>query len=213
MKKKLLIFDFDGTIADTPQVALQIYNDLSGDYGLPIIDRKDFGIYRQKSVSELLDMAGLSWFRMPSLVRKARQGFTRYIQDVVPIPGIPEFLHQLIADGYTIGILTSNTRENVRVFLQKHELEVFEFIHAPRSLFGKAPVIRRLLRQYRISPGDALMIGDELRDIEAARKSGIDSVAVTWGFNTEELLRGGSPTHVADTPAALYALLQRLADA
>jgi phosphoglycolate phosphatase len=208
MKKTLLIFDFDGTIADTPAVAVHIYNEMSGNFGLPTITRQEMMVYKNKSVSELMKLAKLSWLRLPSVVRQARSGFKKYLHEVEPIKGMPETLQQLQAAGYRMGILTSNSQENVEAFLKHNHVADFEFIHAPRSLFGKAGMIRKILRRERLAAGEVLMIGDELRDIEAAQKSGIESVAVTWGFNTEDLLSKGKPTHVVNQPSELLSLLE-----
>jgi phosphoglycolate phosphatase len=206
MKKSLLIFDFDGTIADTLMVALQILNELGADYGLPHVDRDQFVELKQKTVTELMQLSGLSWFQLPGFVRKARASFRAHLSEVHPVAGIPETLRDLQAQDFRMGILTSNTKEGVDAFLQQHDLQLFEFIHAPDSLFGKAKVIRKILSHEALRPDDVVMIGDELRDIEAAQKAGIDSVAVTWGFNTETLLQSATPSHVAHQPTDLLHL-------
>lgn len=206
MKKSLLIFDFDGTIADTPAVAVQIYNEMSGDLGLPEVSRAEFMDYKRRSIRELMKLAGLPWFRLPGIIRKARRGFKKYLLEVPPVAGIPEVLAALQARGYRMGILTSNSRENVEAFLAHHQLQYFEFIHAPSSLFGKARVLAKIMKRGNLPPEALIMIGDELRDIEAAREVSVDSVAVTWGFNTEELLGSAGPSHIARQPAQLLDL-------
>jgi phosphoglycolate phosphatase len=207
MKKSLLIFDFDGTIADTLLVALKILNELGEEYGFPPVDRQQFVELKQKTVPELMQLSGLSWFQLPGFVRKARASFRSNLELVRPVNGIPEMLQALRERQYRMGILTSNTKEGVKAFLDQHQLHFFEFIYAPDSLFGKAKVIRKILSHEVLKPDEVVMIGDELRDIEAAHKAGIDSVAVTWGFNTEELLHSGTPRHIAQQPTDLLHLL------
>ncbi|MDX2282910.1 MAG: HAD-IA family hydrolase [Bacteroidia bacterium] len=207
MKKSLLIFDFDGTIADTPAVALTIYNELSGGFGLPQTDHDSLMDLKDKRISELMRMTGMSWFKLPQFIRQARKAFTKHLHQVSPIEGMPETLHSLRERGYRMGILTSNSRSNVEAFLNRNDLAVFEFVKAPSSLWGKARAIRRLLRAERLERSEVVMIGDELRDIEAANKARVDAIGVTWGFNTGELLAQGQPARIVHTPADLLALL------
>ncbi|MEL6672986.1 MAG: HAD-IA family hydrolase [Bacteroidota bacterium] len=207
MKKRLLIFDFDGTIADTLVVALQIINEIGGEFNLPNVSRTQFMELKHKSVPELMKMSGLSWFQLPLFVHRARLKFKQHLKQVHPIHGMPEILAALQERGYRMGILTSNTSEGVNSFLQDHEIPGFEFIHAPDHIFGKSRVIRQILRHHELKEEEVVMIGDEIRDVDAARKVGIESIAVTWGFNSEELLRTGNPSHLIQTPAELLELL------
>ncbi len=207
MQKSLLIFDFDGTIADTLLVALDILNELGEDFDFPPIDRKLFVELKQKTVPELVQLSGLSWFQLPGLLRKARGRFKAHLAEVYPVPGMPEVLTQLKEEGFRLGILTSNTKEGVQAFLEAHDLALFEFIQAPDSLFGKAKIIRKILSHEALKPSEVIMIGDELRDIEAAQKAGIDSIAVTWGFNTEGVLVQAQPSYVVRQPTELLPLL------
>lgn len=203
MKKTLLIFDFDGTIADTLVVALKILNELGHDFDLPYVDRAQFIELKQKTVPELMQLSGLSWFQLPRFIKKARKRFQAHLDEVQPVAGMPQVLQQLKSSGQRMGILTSNTQEGVKAFLEAHNLRHFEFIHAPDSLFGKAKVMRKILSHEALKPEEVIMIGDELRDIEAAQKVGVDSVGVTWGFNTPEVLRKGEPQHLISQPRQL----------
>ena len=103
--------------------------------------------------------------------------------------------------------MTSNTKEGVQAFLANHQLQYFEFIFAPDSLFGKAKVIRKILSHEALSPQEVIMIGDELRDVEAANKAGVESIAVTWGFNTQQVLERGEPNHLIMNPSQLLELV------
>jgi len=207
MKKSLLIFDFDGTIADTLIVAMDILNEIGKEYDIPQIDKTQFVTLKQKSVPELMEMAGLSWFQLPRFVKKARAQFREHLDRVHPIADMPETLRALQQAGYRMGILTSNTKEGVTHFLGEHNLQFFDFIHAPRSLFGKGKMIRKILSREALHAEDVVMIGDELRDIEAAHKAGIDAIAVGWGFNSPERLQGAMPHYMAKHPFDLLNLL------
>lgn len=205
-KKSLLIFDFDGTIADTLPVAITIVNALGKEFGFPQLKQNEFLELKHKSIKELLEISGLSWLQLPLFVKRARDLFKEHLLEVHPILGMPEILHTLHRRGYRMGILTSNTQEGVRQFLHSNDVQGFEFIHAPDSLFGKSKVIRKIMKASRLSPQEIVMIGDEVRDIEAAQKAGVESVGVTWGFNSAQLLKTTGPDHVVEEPDELLRL-------
>lgn len=207
MKKTLLIFDFDGTIADTLLIAVRIINEVGQEFDLPHVDRDQFMELKHKSVPELMKMAGLSWLKLPLFINQARKKFRLHLKQVKPIIGMPEILTILKNRGYRMGIVTSNTQEGVNAFLHAYGLEHFEFVHAPNSIFDKSKTIKEIMHTYHLKPAQVTMIGDEIRDVEAAHKVGIESIAVTWGFNSEQLLLTGSPNHLVKNPQDLLTLL------
>lgn len=204
---KLYIFDFDGTIADSVPAALRIIEDLSEEYNLPEVDPDLVAELKHKSIKELLHMSGLTWIQIPGFLKKARLRFRHMINDVVPIIGMPELLLRMKEQDLRLGILTSNREDNVRDFLQKHQLDVFEFIESSKAIFGKSRKINKIMKRTGLEARDLLMIGDEVRDIDACRKTGITSVAVTWGFNSAELLSTSQPDHLVETSSQLSQLL------
>jgi phosphoglycolate phosphatase len=206
MKKSLIIFDFDGTIADTLLVAVQIINELGTEFDLPRVSKHEFVTFKNKSVSELMRLSGLSWLQLPLFIKRVREGFKRHLEEVRPIQGMPEILHTLQARGYRMGILTSNTQEGVTAFLSGYDIELFEFIHAPDSIFGKGKMLREILRTSGLKEEQVIMIGDEARDVEAAHKAGVEAIAVTWGFNAEQLLLEHEPERLVHQPEELLAL-------
>ena len=110
-----------------------------------------------------------------------------------------------------MGIVTSNDRENVLLFLKNNRLErIFDFVYTGKSLFGKDKVFARLFRQRGLSPADVVYIGDETRDVEACKKIGIPMIAVTWGMNNKTILASMKPEGIADSPDDLPDLISRL---
>lgn len=206
MHKSLLIFDFDGTIADTLRIAVKIANELGEEFGFRKVTQGEFVELKSKSVPELMRMAGLSWIQLPLFIKRARDSFKANLKLVPPITDMPEILHTLQQRGYRMGIVTSNTEEGVSRFLEDHHMQMFEFIDAPDSLFGKAKAIKRIIKKQQLRKRDVIMIGDELRDMEAAEKVGIDGLAVTWGFNSPKLLATNEQAHIIHDPKELLDL-------
>lgn len=201
---KILIFDFDGTIADSFDLVLAISNRLAEEFGYPQTCPEDVNHLKNLSSREIFRRSGVSFLRLPFLLRRLRIELNREIRQLQPIPGIQEALWALKRQGNRLGIVTSNSRENVIAFLETQNLlELFDFVDSGLTLFGKSRVIKRTLRQYRLDPTTVIYVGDETRDIEAARRTGVQAVAVTWGFNSSRALGAEYPDFLIHSPAEL----------
>ncbi|MEC4853756.1 MAG: HAD-IA family hydrolase, partial [Jaaginema sp. PMC 1079.18] len=143
--------------------------------------------------------------------RRGKQEIKRGISSIQPISGMEAALQELKAQGYRLGILTSNRQDSVTTFLATNNLQnIFEFIDSDVTLFGKHRKIRRLLRLNRLNPQEFVYVGDETRDIEAAQKSKVWAIAVGWGFNAPALLARYNPDNLVTTPPALVAAIAQL---
>jgi phosphoglycolate phosphatase len=127
------------------------------------------------------------------------------------VEGMAEVLEELKAQGYTLGIVTSNGRENVKTFLRNHRLDYqFEFIESELNLWGKSRGIKRLIKK-RGWPLEAVAyVGDEVRDIQAAHQIGIKAIAVGWGFQLPEILSEYQPDFLLSEPRELLEVVQKL---
>lgn len=205
--KPYIIFDFDGTIADSLPLIIQTYQQLTQKYKLTAVSDQEILAWRSKSAREILKLSGISVFKIIPILNEGKRIFSRHINQVQPIPGIADALHQLSATHH-LGIITSNSTANVHDFLQRHNLQIFSFIHSDNTVFGKADVIKKALKQYHIPPSQVVYVGDEIRDIHAARRAGILCLSVSWGLNTRESLSNHRPAKIIDAPQELTAALQ-----
>jgi phosphoglycolate phosphatase-like HAD superfamily hydrolase len=179
---KILLFDFDGTVADTRGIAHGILNDMAHEFGYQQLPEEQLDEARNLSTRAFIRHLGISTWRIPSIARRGLQLLHERIHLVNPIPGIPEALASLHERGERLAILTSNSQANVEAFLHRHDLPYFEWVSCSSKIFGKGGEIRRILRKQKLSPSEILYIGDETRDIEAARETGLQMAAVTWGY-------------------------------
>lgn len=202
-----LIFDFDGTIADSFATVLTIANRLAAEFGFPHTSPDQVNELQHLSSREIVRRSGVSVIRLPFLLRRLRSELNQEIAHLRPIEAMPEVLWSLRLQGYRLGIVTSNSKENVTAFLAGQGLDdAFDFIDSELTLFGKGRVIRRALRQHRLQPSEVVYIGDETRDIEAARNVGIPVIAVSWGFNSAQALAAEQPDALIGHP---HELLER----
>jgi phosphoglycolate phosphatase len=202
MRYALVLWDFDGTLADTLPGVLRIFNDLAPQLGLTPIS--DVQAVRDTTVTQFLKAQGIPFWRLPAL----RQAIvTRQKEDMASIrlcPGMPEVLERLGRNGCRMGIVSSNAEDNIRTCLRANGVEPwFEFVVGSSRLLGKQRSLRRVLRKTALDGRDVLYIGDEVRDIAAAQDVGIDVAAVTWGINSRSLLAQHSPTQLIDRPEQL----------
>jgi len=207
MSVRTMIFDFDGTIADTFQSAVGVLNQLADEFGYRQATQEEMAELTSLGLRELIDRVGLSWHRVPALAMRVRQEMSRQMHLIAPCPGVVEALATLRTRGVGIGILTSNNRENVEKFLATQPSLHFDFISAGSGLFGKERRLKRLLATQRLALHETCYVGDEVRDIEAARSLGMRAVAVTWGFSSAQLLAASSPDHLIADPSELFALV------
>ena len=211
MTIKVILFDFDGTLADTLDALVKITNRLSLEFGYQPVSPEDILQLKQLSSREVIRQSGVSLFKLPFLLRKVRAELNSEIQAFSLIPGMKEVLLELHQQGNHLGIVTSNALENVHLFLENNEVQnLFGFIYSEMKIFGKSKVIKRFLNREGLKPEEVVYVGDETRDIEAAQQTQIRVIAVAWGFNSPEILASHQPDFLIHTPTELIAVVEQL---
>lgn len=208
MKRPYLLFDFDGTIANSIDILYNIMNQMAPTYGWEEISPDDFEVIRNMSAATIIRMAGLPFYKIPFLIRKVLNEYKKHLADLHPYPGIREMLMQLKDDGLNMALLSSNSRANVMNFLDRHELHYFDWVEGTSGVLQKHNRIKRQIRKHRLDQASVIYIGDESRDIVASKRCGIRVISVTWGFHTERILKRYQPDHIVASPAEIPELLK-----
>jgi len=199
--KPLLIFDFDGTLANTIETGLHIFNDIAHEYGLRTVTMEEAKELRHLNTRALLDRLGISRLMAIKLVAHVRRLIHDRMDTVEMYPEVPEAIRKLRDEGFKLGILSSNSADNIREFLERMGLsDCFRFVEAGVSLFGKPQRIKNVLRKQETDRAEAVYVGDETRDMEAARKVGVCGLAVCWGANERESMLTEDPHYCVETP-------------
>jgi phosphoglycolate phosphatase len=205
---RTVVFDFDGTLADTLAVGLAACNAVAPEFGLRTVAPDEVPGLMQLSTRDALRSLGVPLHRLPTIVRRVRQQMRSRLPEVSLFAGIHDALAELHRAGLGLGVLTSNSRANVGACLGRHAvLPWFDFIHSSSHLFGKHRALRRLLGGAGISEDRVVYVGDQDRDVEAARRCGVPVVAVGWGYQSAAQLRSQQPDCFAATPADLTRFL------
>lgn len=207
MKYRALIFDFDGTIADTLGETRVIFNQIAPDYGIREVEEHEITELRHLSLKEILKKLDIPKRRVPSIIARGTGMMRANLDRLQLIPGMREALTELRSHTEAFGILTSNSTANVDVFLRNHGIrELFEFVSSTSKLTGKARHLRAIRKTFSVKNHEMCYIGDELRDVKAAQKAKIPHAAVSWGFNSRESLEQSKPTYLFDHPHEFSAL-------
>ncbi|MGE5381738.1 MAG: HAD-IA family hydrolase [Methylocystaceae bacterium] len=207
---KHIVFDFDGTIADDKELGLLIINELADRHNYTRFTAEEFNNLNEYPLQERLKLTGVPFYRIPKLSLECLNIFRHLIHSVKTFDGIQELLADLRLEGFTLSIISSNALENIRIFLQKNNLQYFDHVASVKNLFGKHVSIKKYLKQYRLHADEIVYIGDELRDIEACKRLGVKVIAVTWGFDSLALIKRGKPDYIVSQPSEILDIVKTL---
>jgi phosphoglycolate phosphatase len=199
---KAVIFDFDGTIADSFEVFVEVL--------VAAIGRKEgfspeeIVDLRGSSTREIMRKLGIKKWQLPILAVKGKRALGAKMERVEPFQGIPEAFKELHKSGLKIYILSTNTSKNIKGFLKKYGLENdIDEIYADIGIFGKVKWLSKLMKQQGLQASECVYIGDETRDIEATKKVGMKCIAVSWGYGNPETLQAYHPDNLVGKPLDL----------
>lgn len=203
------IFDFDGTIVDSLPAMIAVYNKIIRNEDNPLT-AEEIDRLRGMSSRRALRNLGVRWWQIPKLLLMGMGDFHAMIPNMKPCKGVPAVIKELHRRGDSLYIVTSNTHENVVNFLEAHELtDYFIDMKTGAGLFRKGKHLRRLISDHKLKRRETIYIGDETRDIRAARTAFIKIASVTWGFNTYAILKRQRPSYIVDKPKDLLLLTTR----
>ncbi len=205
MTFRLVVFDFDGTLADSMLASIRIFQEIGPGLGLKPFD--DLEAARNMPTRKVLKAVGCTFWKMPKVIRAFQAKAAEHAPHLKLHPGVADALAALHARGTRLGILSSNQEANIRKCLAANGVEqLFGFVVGHPQLFGKARAIRRIRRRERVERAEFVYVGDESRDLDAARKAGVSVAAVSWGFHTPALLASMNPTYMLAHPGELLRL-------
>lgn len=199
---KTLIFDFDGTIADSFETLLGIFEQI---HARPQkLTPEEVNQLRGQSLKQIIKYLNIRRWMVPRLILKAKNLLKRQMKDVRAFQYLPQVIRLLSRQGVPMYIVSTNSRSNIELFLKNNKLDgCFTRIYGDIGLRSKSSAIRKIVRKEKLDRKQCFYIGDEVRDIEAARKAKVTSVGVTWGFNNVQAIKKASPNILAQKPKDL----------
>jgi phosphoglycolate phosphatase len=196
MKYKLVIFDFDGTLADSMDWFVQMVNSVAIRYSFKQVAMDEVDALRSLSALQLVRHLEIPLWKIPMIANHLRQRMHEDREGIARFAGVDELLRYLHGQGATLALVTSNSLPNVQHVLGEENLALMRYIECDVSMLGKRSRFRKVVRQCGVNPGEAITIGDEIRDIEAANHERIPFGAVAWGYTHIDALMAHAPAEV-----------------
>jgi phosphoglycolate phosphatase len=210
----LIIFDFDGVLADTLNDLIQFGQEVCDELGISHVVKKD-------DLSNLEIMSFATFGRACEIPEQLIDEFVRRcLKRFADKKSPPAIFHGMsaivkkLAIHNTIAIITTNSSQNVKAFLIEHGLD--KYIHAvygidiPGSKAQKISIVRKQFSA-DTKRESVILVGDSLSDMRAAKEASVTSIAVTWGHQNLEHLQRGYPDHVVRFPQDLIEVINKTA--
>lgn len=215
MSKKVVIFDFDGTIADTFDLSLDMINSFLSKFGIKKVDVNKVRSFQKKFLSRgLIRVLKFPfWLILHFSIGVFQRRLQKKVKDIKVFDNIPEILEELKEKNIRVGIVTNNLKKTVKKFLVNNSLESrFEFIYSSKLVLAKTHAFKKVFKKYNINKKDVIYVGDEVRDIGACQDAGIAIISVCWGYDIKESLAEEKPDWLVSNTRQLKNLLKDLTD-
>jgi len=203
MKYRLAIFDFDGTLADSFPFFVRVFNQLAEQHGFKGIEPELVPTYRGHNPRQMMELVGMPAWKLPFVAKSFISLMKQNAGSISLFEQVGDMLPHLANHGITLAVVTSNSYDNVSRILGPVNTQLIRHFECGMSIFGKPARIRKVLKKTGIPSHEAIYIGDQVPDLEAARNVNIAFGAVSWGYGTIESLREHSPDEEFDSVSAL----------
>ena len=195
-KYPLVLFDFDGTLGDTLPWFQSVFHVVGEKYGCKKLSKAELEKLRDCSSKQVLKKLGVPFWKVPLMGNEILKLMASHLKETQLFPGTTSLLKELTAKGAIVGIVSSNSYENISQILGAENMARIGYHECGVSMFGKASKLKKVLRASGIPSCQAIYIGDELRDLEAAKTARVAFGAVSWGYNSPEALKRRCPNEM-----------------
>ncbi len=202
-RQRLIAFDFDGTLADTWPWFADVLNEVADAHGFRKPEDGERSRLRHMNAHAILRALEIPIWKAPGILADVRRRMQAASPDIDVFPGVPQAVATLAKTGAILALVSSNAEVNVRRILGPAMCVHFDAFECGTDLFGKTAKLKRLLKRFDCVPARSILVGDELRDIEAAHAAGMRAGSVAWGYNHPDALRTASPDVFFETPGEL----------
>jgi phosphoglycolate phosphatase len=200
---KYIVFDFDGTLVDSKAIFISVFNQLAEQYDFKKMEPDKIEYLQQLSLKERFRYLRVPLYKLPFLTAKFLKRYRQSIGHILLVPGMDHALQQLKNKGYSLGIVSTNNESNIRQFLLTNQIEDIDKIYCSSKLFGKDQVIKKFIKSCHLQSSEMIYVGDEQRDIIAARKNQVKAIWVSWGYDVAAVAQKENPDYMVSSPAEI----------
>lgn len=211
---KLSIFDFDGTLVDSAPGIISVMEQVVAEYGLT-----------NDLLSEWRQLIGVPLPRQMEMIFPNQDGEfhqqiasryrsiydTKAIEICPPFPGLINMLERLQEANVHIAIASSKRRNLIETVLEHHRIsDYFSLLVGAQDVSNHKPhpeSVHHIVDKLDVRHADVVVIGDSSFDLEMARNAGVDSIGVTTGIHTRDILAKARPLHIVDGLEAVLPLI------
>ncbi|HAU34302.1 MAG TPA: HAD family hydrolase [Lysinibacillus sp.] len=204
---KHIIFDFDGTLADSTAVFASAWNTLAQKYKFKGIELKEIDTLKKLSISERSKLFDFPMYKLPMILPQFYKLYRQSLNDVHLFEGMKEVLLEIDKRGYKILIISSNSKDNILEFLKMNGIHCVADVLCSNRIFGKDKVMKKFLKESNVSATEVIYIGDEQRDIVACKKAGVPIIWVEWGYDAIEVIQNEEPEYKVTTPEEILEII------
>jgi len=207
----LIIFDYDGVLADTLDDLLQSGQEACNKLGVKhLVTEDDLYNLEVMSLASFGQACEVPEHLVDEFVKICLNFLAEKKSPPAIFTGLSNVIRQLSVN-HMMAIVTTNSSQNVNAFLVKHGLDgLIQAVYGVDSPGSKAQKIsmarNRLLESKKEE--SVFMVGDSLSDVFAAKEASVNSVVVTWGHQSLEKLLRGNPDYVVSSPQNLIEVIK-----
>lgn len=205
--KKAVIFDFDGTLADTEGFLRKIYGEIAREKKWKPLDRRKFRNLFTASIWDAGLWAKFMPWRVAHLVNQSRHRLKNEYKQIKIFTGMKQAIQKLDKSGYDIYVLSRNWQSTVQLVVDNNGLGKTVHVMEKPGFFSKHKSVKKLIAQKNYSRDNTWMVGDEVRDLYAAKRARVAFIGVTWGFQEGKTLRAFHPTAVVKSPEEIVKII------
>ncbi|EIW17769.1 MULTISPECIES: HAD-IA family hydrolase [Pelosinus] len=207
---KYVLFDFDGTLVDSLNIVIEVYNQLAGKYEAKKIEHKDIAHIKGLSITEKAKFLDFKIYKFPLLALDIYKLYKHSIKDLFLFDGIKALLEELNACGFQLAIVSTNSEQNIRECLEHNQIDFINEIISSNNMFGKNEDIKRFIKKHKLKDSEVIYVGDEVRDIIAGKKSGVKIIWVSWGYDQIDNAKKEQPNYIVHNSHEILSISQSI---
>lgn len=207
---KYIVFDFDGTLVDSMERSIKVINQLAAKYGFETLTIEQIEQLRKYSIVDRCKMLNFPLYKIPFAVVDFLKLYRSSTDELCFFDGIQELLTNLTDQGFKVAIISSNSEETIREYLQKNDLTSVSDVICSNNIFGKDKTLKKFMKKHQLKKSDVIYVGDELRDIVACKQVGIKIIWVNWGFDAIDVTEKQQPDYIVKEPKEILTVAKNL---
>lgn len=204
----LVLFDFDGVLADTLNDMLVFAQQVCDELGVKhLVTRQDLNSLETMSFAEYGRQLGVPEPLVDEFVRRCLKRFNEKDSPPDMFSGLGQVIQEL-SRKHILAIVSGNTTQNIQAFLIAHGLDgCFQALFGVDSPGSKREKIEQARRQLAKAGETVFVVGDSASDIRAAKEASAKSIAVSWGHQSADRLLAAKPDYLIHSPRELLEVL------